>query len=204
MKEKQMRNVKTQKGITLIALVVTIIVLIILASISIATLTGDNGIIQQSKDAKEQTEIAEEKEIVNLAAIRAMGKDRYGNVTEEYLREELDELIGNGKYDLSGKGPFTITFLESKRSYNVDTDGSVIPSGEVGESGEETYIPTNPNYFTYILNEGNKTATLTGIKLLLTKWFTTKIKAKDKHKKLIKYLFKIFFLLSTLFSLQSH
>ena len=164
MKEKQMRNLKTQKGITLIALVVTIIVLIILASISIATLTGDNGIIQQSKEAKEQTEIAEEKEIVNLAAIRAMGKDRYGNVTEEYLREELDELIGNGKYDLSGNGPFTITFLESKRSYKVDTDGSVISSGEVGESGEDGYVPTNPDYFTYTLDEETKTATLTGIK----------------------------------------
>ena len=50
---------KKEKGITLIALVVTIIVLIILASISIGALTGKNGIINQSKEAKEQTEIAE-------------------------------------------------------------------------------------------------------------------------------------------------
>ena len=88
---------KREKGITLIALVVTIIVLIILASISIGTLTGKNGIIGQSKDAKEQTEIAEEKEVVSLAATKAAGVDRYGNVTKDNLEKELDELAGEGK-----------------------------------------------------------------------------------------------------------
>lgn len=42
---------KNQKGITLIALVITIIVLLILAGVSIATLTGDNGLLTRSKDA---------------------------------------------------------------------------------------------------------------------------------------------------------
>ena len=43
---------KKQNGITMVALVVTIIVLIILASIGIAVLTGDDGIINQGKEAK--------------------------------------------------------------------------------------------------------------------------------------------------------
>ena len=43
---------KNNKGITLIALVVTIIVLLILAGVSIAMLTGDNGILTQGKNAK--------------------------------------------------------------------------------------------------------------------------------------------------------
>lgn len=52
-----MKKLKMNKGITLIALVVTIVVLLILASISIATLTGDSGLIQKSKMAKENAEI---------------------------------------------------------------------------------------------------------------------------------------------------
>ena len=53
-KGKNMRN----RGITLIALVITIIVLLILAGVSIATLTGDNGILTKATSAKTSTEKA--------------------------------------------------------------------------------------------------------------------------------------------------
>ena len=53
---------KKQRGITLIALVITIIVLLILAGVSIAMLTGNNGILSQAQKASEETKIAEEKE----------------------------------------------------------------------------------------------------------------------------------------------
>ena len=53
---------KGTKGITLIALVITIIVLLILAGITIGAITGQNGTINQANAAKEQTEIAQEKE----------------------------------------------------------------------------------------------------------------------------------------------
>ena len=61
-KDKNMRN----KGITLIALVITIIVLLILAGVSIATLTGENGILTRANDSKKQTEIASVKEQAQL------------------------------------------------------------------------------------------------------------------------------------------
>ena len=50
---------KNQKGITLIALVITIIVLLILAGVTIATLTGENGILTQADAAKDNTNRAE-------------------------------------------------------------------------------------------------------------------------------------------------
>ena len=50
------------KGITLIALIVTIIVLLILAGVSIAMLTGENGIIARAKEAREKTKEGAEKE----------------------------------------------------------------------------------------------------------------------------------------------
>ena len=55
------------KGITLIALVITIIVLLILAGVSIAMLTGQNGILTQASNAKSDTAKAEIAEKVNLA-----------------------------------------------------------------------------------------------------------------------------------------
>ena len=60
-------NKKQTKGITLIALVITIIVFLILASVSISMLTGENGILTQAQKAKEETEKAakEEQDILN-------------------------------------------------------------------------------------------------------------------------------------------
>ena len=58
---------KNAKGITLIALVITIIVLLILAGVTIATLTGDNGILGKANDAKTQTEQAKEDENLKKA-----------------------------------------------------------------------------------------------------------------------------------------
>ena len=63
---------KNQKGITLIALVITIIVLLILAGISIAMLTGDNGILTNSTKAKAQNELGTAKDQIALAANEAL------------------------------------------------------------------------------------------------------------------------------------
>ena len=65
------KELKRNKGITLIALVITIIVLLILAAVSIATLTGENGILTRASDAKEKTEQAKENELRQLTAIEA-------------------------------------------------------------------------------------------------------------------------------------
>ena len=55
------------KGITLIALVITIIVLLILAGVSIAMLTGQNGVLTRAKDSNDETVKAEVQEKINLA-----------------------------------------------------------------------------------------------------------------------------------------
>ena len=62
-----MKSLKSKKGITLIALVITIIVLLILAGVSINAVIGENGIASKAKLAKEETAIAEDKEKINLA-----------------------------------------------------------------------------------------------------------------------------------------
>ena len=77
--KKQMKlNFKgrREKGITLIALVITIIVLLILAGVTITTLTGDNGILKKSNDAKEETRGASVEEAVELWKINKKTEKR--------------------------------------------------------------------------------------------------------------------------------
>ena len=68
---KQKKLKKSMKGITLIALVITIIVLLILAGVTIATLTGDNGILTRTQEAKNQTEEAKKDELRKLTQAEA-------------------------------------------------------------------------------------------------------------------------------------
>ena len=58
---------KNKKGITLIALVITIIILLILGGIAIATLTGENGLFARAKQAKENYSVSSAKEKLQLA-----------------------------------------------------------------------------------------------------------------------------------------
>jgi len=66
MKNKQEKN---SNGITLVALIVTIIVLLILAGISIATLTGENGTVNNAQKAKFKTNVAKYKEQIALNSL---------------------------------------------------------------------------------------------------------------------------------------
>ena len=63
MKNVEICGFKRKKGITILALSVTIIILLILAGISISMMTGDNELIKNAGNAKEQAEIDGEKEI---------------------------------------------------------------------------------------------------------------------------------------------
>ena len=94
--EKNKRTAK-ERGITLIAVIVTIIVLLILAGITVGVLTGDNGIIKNANKAKEETKIANEKEIIEKATVQAMGNNKYGNVEEDELQSALDKETEEGK-----------------------------------------------------------------------------------------------------------
>ena len=87
--------IKNKKGITLIALVVTIVVLLILAGISISMLRGDNGIIKQASDSKLETRAGNVKENVDLWKTdnKIRKKDNQTLISKE---EMLNDLKANG------------------------------------------------------------------------------------------------------------
>ena len=94
-KEKEFNKIKLkerEKGITLIALVITIIVLLILAAVSIAMLTGENGILSKASNAKEKHLIAQYEEELNLC-IMEMQTDELGTLTMSKLIENLPQYI---------------------------------------------------------------------------------------------------------------
>ncbi len=118
MKEK----LKENKAVTLLALVITIIVLLILTGVTIATLMGDNGILTRASGAKENTKISEEKEKVSLAINSDLIANKGEKRTKNGIQTELDNIEGINKTKVikDGKNSYIVTFLDTNRNYRID------------------------------------------------------------------------------------
>lgn len=117
------------KGITLIALVITIIVLLILAGITIATLTGDNGIIGKVINAKNETNKANVKEQLGLAVTNSFSK---GKLDKDILLEN----IGNIEGAEVSSAEFPIKVNLNSIEAQIDEDGNITIIGESHEDDE--------------------------------------------------------------------
>ena len=122
MKKVIINKKETQKGITLMALVITIIVLLILAGVSIAMLTGQNGILTQAQNSKTVTENKSAEEKVKLAVMGARADD--GTLTVGKLRTELANYGGTVEGDT-----FPVTATVDGKSFTVDANGNVTSAG---------------------------------------------------------------------------
>ena len=131
------------KGITLVALVVTIVVLLILAAVSISTLTN-NGIIRNAGKAKEETEIAEEKEVINSATTQAIGDNTLGNLVENELQEQLDNITDETVVSNAGE-EIEVAFMDSKRYYVLNKDGNIIEERKIIEDKSPGDITEDQN-----------------------------------------------------------
>lgn len=110
---------KDVKGITLIALVITIIVLLILAAVSIAMLTGENGLLKKATKAKEENKLAQAKEQINLMLQEyRIERDTGSNKSfENFLQEKkndkkIDGYEKNENYNEN-----------SKKLWDIELDG---------------------------------------------------------------------------------
>ena len=124
MEKKQKR--RKEKGITLVALVVTIIVLLILAGVSIATLTGENGILTQANRAKEEMKAEEDKEKIKLAISEAqIGNSGYQELDANNLQEAIDKQFNGRNVVVSDNedGTFTVSCLDTLKEYIVSSNG---------------------------------------------------------------------------------
>lgn len=151
-KLKRNKLTKQSKGITLIALVITIIVLLILAGVTIATLTGDNGLLRKTIEAKFKSEIKQYEEELRLS-ISAEETETLGNRTN---------IINVPKKDLEGND-----------NENYETDMvKYIPSFDISKYGSKLEIRNDE--LVYIDETNREERKWFGeVQLSLSKYFIT-------------------------------
>ena len=154
MKKKQPETLETvhtgisakEKGITLMALVITIIVLLILAGISINMLTGDNSIINRALEAKDSTEIASIIEQVRLD-ILAKQTENLGELTSNDLRDVLKEYFTDVPNELPENAmelrKLELTSQEGGHKIAVGDIWSGTLSGALGTAETNPYMPSD-------------------------------------------------------------
>ena len=94
-KVKERKMMKSRKGITLIALIITIIVLLILAGVSLSLVVGDNGVLNQAEKSAKRTNEEEAKEQVGMELAGSYDESGYVNLTtlNNNLRNNLEEKV---------------------------------------------------------------------------------------------------------------
>ena len=108
---------KEMKGITLIALVITIVVLMILAGVSINTVLGDDGIIKKAEEAAEATKQASAEEEMNRLVLEYQLASN-DETLESFLQEKVTEGRIDGVTD-NGDGTITITKKVEGKDYTI-------------------------------------------------------------------------------------
>ena len=180
---KENSNLKNKKGITLIALVITIIVLLILAGVSIATITGENGILKRATTAKQKND---------EAVIDENGKiGSYEDVIDNYnsrgdtitiSKTELQELI---KQEVKNQMGSEITGSGSKEIlWETEATGTREVTLEKNISDYDLIIV----YFRYQGMPGefvfdNFETTTLGVNYSTTKYLNTSVKLDKENNK---------------------
>ena len=151
MKNKSQKN----KGITLIALIITIIILLILAGVTMSLVIGDNGLINNSKNSKTKSEISQEKETIQLA-INAL---KMNKEVDKIMATNIAEEINKEGKRVSAQGDY-ITFIKSKREYVITQDDGEIGINETQSTkvndptpGELDYDSNTNSYTIYSIED---------------------------------------------------
>jgi len=133
------------KGITLIALTVTVIVLLIISGVTISYLTGENGIINQAKDSKKFAGAVEEKEVLNTSVAAAIGKSSNSKIDEVNLKKYLNQNVGDEVKDYTLEkrdGYYSVTFTATGNEYVVWENGTV---QDMDEYQKTPYLKLDPS-----------------------------------------------------------
>ena len=148
-------------GITLIALVITIIVLLILAGVSISMLTGPNGILTQASNAKKANDVSTIEEKVKLIESTAKMQAETGTLDADNLVEEITNNYG-GKATKTENG-FPITAEIDGQKFEINSNGSIAVNKKINEitGSEQTNIITQDNL-------GNKIVVPAGFEIVNT------------------------------------
>ena len=152
-----MKGTKTQKGITIIALIITIIVLLILAVVAIGAVR-DGGIITHAQNAASDYTIAQEKEQIGLALSEWQIQKNNPSNTETFKKVMEDALSETAIVSGEDDGPLTITMNATGNKYKVTGEGTITQVEVKEGSSLEKYIlgaNLEGRDFTQIMDMGN-------------------------------------------------
>lgn len=144
-----LKNFKSESGITLVALMVTIIVMMILSVASVSILSGDTGILDETElavnEANKQVIIDEVKLMVAKFATMWDGKDTLRSYIVEKLQSYEDgyKTETGGKITVDENGDVTYIDKNGKKIIFEDKDGNktILQIDEDGNVGEVAYVP---------------------------------------------------------------
>ena len=145
-------NKRTQKGITLIALVVTIVVLLILAGVSLNAIFSENGIIKRAKDAQNKMDEAQNSDLTGLNNLnnwienQTEATENVPDILERYiLGEDKKGILATNIVDVSN-APTSFTFINNNIMPNAETELELI-SYEANEQEIEITLKYQDNYY---------------------------------------------------------
>ncbi len=117
---------RADKGITLVALVITIIILLILAGITLVSLLGENGLLKKVSKASEEDKYARAEEKVKLAVMASY--DETGSLNKELLKQNVNQI--EGLYEKVDKVEFDLKIVVDGYNFTIKETGEVIRRGK--------------------------------------------------------------------------
>ena len=117
---------RADKGITLVALVITIIILLILAGITLVSLLGENGLLEKVSKASEEDKYARAEEKVKLAVMASY--DETGSLNKELLKQNINQI--EGLYEKVDKVEFDLKIVVDGYNFTIKETGEVIRRGK--------------------------------------------------------------------------
>ncbi|MBO4816509.1 MAG: prepilin-type N-terminal cleavage/methylation domain-containing protein [Clostridia bacterium] len=143
---------KKSKGITLIALVITIIVMLILVGVTI-NVALNGGLFGKAGEAKDRTNLAKEKEMMQAAALGYLDDDGYVDL-ETFATEQNNKIEG---YTLEDKGTYVTASKEDGTTFYVTKQGGITEEEPSGNSAGSIYdvAYVNSSYYKVIVLKNN-------------------------------------------------
>ena len=150
--------IRNKEGITLIALVITIIVLLILAGVSIAMLTGTNGILTQAQLAKSETEKAAARESLEIKMLGAKTENSTESIEDSLSKMDNVEIMSKTKDGVSVKCNGYQFFIDNDK--NVSEIKNLVTNGFLEKNNNTNFTGLNykNGFLTAIMSE-RKTGT---------------------------------------------
>ena len=132
------KNLKNNRGITLVALIITIIVLLILAVVAITSISKSN-IIKHAQNARDSYSIEDEKEKVTLAVHEALLENQ-GSITKLSVKNGMTTYFGEtgwGEVTSSDDNIMIVEIVSSKRKYKITLSSGKVEEIKTGDNGGE-------------------------------------------------------------------